>query len=171
MTLRSASPPPQRKNPLPPLQTAEGSIGNEPSVESTALVKRKRALAGQSLVAVARNDDEIIFLTVGREKEYATDDATTKVVEHRGELELPDLSLLGDDATLREYLITLNKIEVSDEKVTDVAAGGSKDVASPLQKKRKLTKGGVMTSWSKEVGEGKVKDVTAATTVVPVAES
>ncbi|GAB2266000.1 hypothetical protein Dimus_001030 [Dionaea muscipula] len=69
IALRSASPPPQRKK-SSPLSTEEGGE----SVESIALVKRKRIPAGQSPVVVAGEDDEIIDLTMGREKEKVTED-------------------------------------------------------------------------------------------------
>ncbi|GAB2290581.1 hypothetical protein Dimus_024862 [Dionaea muscipula] len=117
-------------------------------------------------------DDEIIDLAVGRESEHVIDGATRiERAPQGGEIELLDISLLGDNATLREYLTTLNKIEMSDEEATDVVAKETKVVASPPQKERKATKGGVATSRSKEVGEGKGKDVTVSTMVVPLAES
>ncbi|GAB2292621.1 hypothetical protein Dimus_026858, partial [Dionaea muscipula] len=110
MNLRSASPPPQRKKPSPPPLAAEGSVGDEAIAESMTLVKRNRAPA-QSPVAVAVDDDEgIIDLTVGREREDAAGGATTETAQPRGELYLPDMSLIGDDATLKEFLISLNKI-------------------------------------------------------------
>ncbi|GAB2292639.1 hypothetical protein Dimus_026876 [Dionaea muscipula] len=146
MTLRSASPPPERKKPSPPPLTVEESVGDEASAESTTLVKRKRAPASQTLVA-AGGDEEIIDLTLGREKEDAADGAITQVTEQAGELELLDLSLLGDDATLRKYLIVLNEIKVSDEEATDMA----NDVASPPKKKqRKLVKKGIVAAVGSE---------------------
>ncbi|GAB2278794.1 hypothetical protein Dimus_013467, partial [Dionaea muscipula] len=110
--LRSSSPPPQSKKPLPPPPTAEEGVGDEARAESRALIKRKRA-PSQSPEATGAKHEGIIDLTVGREQEGAAGGATnTEATQNDGEPALPDISLLGDDVTLREFLISWNKINV-----------------------------------------------------------
>ncbi|GAB2275624.1 hypothetical protein Dimus_010381 [Dionaea muscipula] len=113
-------------------------------------------------------DDEIVDLTVGHEHEVSTDDATsTEAVPIGGESDLPEFPFLDDDKPLKEFLIALNKLEVTND---EAAEEGVKDVASPQQKKRKLTKGGApVVTESETAFVDKGKKGTATMAVIPVA--
>ncbi|GAB2273175.1 hypothetical protein Dimus_007978, partial [Dionaea muscipula] len=161
--LRLASPPPQRMRPSS--QTTKRSRGDEKSAESTTLVKRK--MPPTQIPVAGGGDDEIVDLTVGCEHETAADGTTsTAVAPQPGEFELPDIPLLDDDEPLKEFLIALNKVQVTDDEAADEA----KDVALPLKKQWKLEKGGAATTSEISTSD-KGKKATAFTTVVPVAES
>ncbi|GAB2270845.1 hypothetical protein Dimus_005709, partial [Dionaea muscipula] len=128
---------------------------------------RKRAPA-HNPEAAAGVDYDIIDLTMGWERDDVADDATTEASQQGGELDLPDISLLGDDAILREFLNSLNNVVVSDEEASNVAVEGAKGVVLPHKKKRKLIKGDVAKKRSEAIGEESGKDVTDAMAVIPV---
>ncbi|GAB2290256.1 hypothetical protein Dimus_024538, partial [Dionaea muscipula] len=91
-------------------------------------------------MAAGDEDENIVDMTVGHEHETAVDGATnTELAPQPGELDLPDVPLLDDDESLREYLTALNKLEITNDEAAEEVV---KDVASPQQKKRKLTEGG-----------------------------
>ncbi|GAB2299512.1 hypothetical protein Dimus_033578, partial [Dionaea muscipula] len=154
-----------RKKPSP--QNTEESVGDEKSAKSAALLKRKTTPT-QSAMAAADDDEGIIDFTVGHEHETVADGATsTEGAPQPVVLDLPDMTLLDNDEPLKENLSALDKLEVTNDEATDEVV---KDVALPLQKKRKLTNGVTVATGSETVAADKRKKVTAAMAVVPMAE-
>ncbi|GAB2297687.1 hypothetical protein Dimus_031774 [Dionaea muscipula] len=157
MTLRSAPPPPPRKKPSPPSTEEGGEIA-----ESSALITRKRTPASQSPMAMAEGDDEIIDLTIGKERENVADGATSKTAQQGDEEDVASGGVQGVvPPPKKKRKLTKGTVAGADEKGKDGSDSMAVRIVAKVPEAEK-------EDGKKGKAKGKVEDAKLGKNVVPL---